>query len=82
MYTTLQTYMYTMCCSQVITRLTFKSQQRQKIYKLINEVNCFSSYVMYLMECRLCKKQYAKKAETLFNIRLNTHIGVFPRSIS
>ena len=60
----------TLCCNQVITTLAFKSQHSQK---LIHESNCSSTYVIYLIECILCKQQYVRKAETPFNIRLNNH---------
>ena len=30
-------------------------------------------YFIYLKECRLSNKQYVRKAETVFNIRLNNH---------
>ena len=36
-------------------------------------LNCKSEYVIYLMECILCKMQYVWKAETAFNLRLNNH---------
>ena len=39
----------------------------------MHEVNCSTVYVIYLMECTLCKKQYVGKSETSFNIRLNNH---------
>ena len=38
-----------------------------------SKLNCKSSFVIYLMECTLCKIQYLGKAETPFNIRLNNH---------
>ena len=43
----------TLCCNQVITSLTFKSQQTQKAYKSFYEINCSSAYVIYLMECTM-----------------------------
>ena len=45
----------------------------QKVYKIFHNVNCASSYVIYLMECILFNKQYVGKAETSFNTRLNNH---------
>ena len=53
-----------------------KSQQHQlsrinrlkKTYKIFYEVNCSSGYVIYLIQCMLCKKLYVGKAETTFNI--------------
>ena len=40
---------------------------------IFHEVNCSSAYVIYLMECTLCKKQCVGKSETSFNISLNYH---------
>ena len=33
-----------------------------------------SNYVIYLLECLLCKIQYIRNSETAFHIRLNNHI--------
>ena len=37
----------TLCCNQVITTSTFKSQQTQKTCKIFHEVNFSSAYVIY-----------------------------------
>ena len=62
-----------LCCEQVISLSTFKSQLTKKSYTIFHEVNCSSAYVIYLMECTLYKKQYIEKSETSFTIRLNNH---------
>ena len=49
-----------------MTTNTFMNQQTKRTY-------CKSEYVIYLMECILCKIQYVGKAETAFNLRLNNH---------
>ena len=36
-------------------------------------INCKSTFVIYLLECQVCKKQYVGKSEPPFNIRLNNH---------
>ena len=54
-------------------KTTFKSQQTKKIYKIFHNVNCASSYVIHLIGCILCNKQYVGKAETSLSIRLNNH---------
>ena len=51
----------------------FLGQQTKKLYKTFHNVNCACTYVIYLMECILCNKQYVGKAETSFNIRLNNY---------
>ena len=63
----------TLCCKQVISSSTFKSQQTNTSYTIFHKVNCSSAYVIYLMECTLRKKQYVQKSETSFSIRLNNH---------
>ena len=63
----------TLCCKQVISSSTIKSQQTNKSHTIFHEVNYSSAYVIYLMEFTLCKKQYIGKLEASFNIRLNNH---------
>ena len=67
------TNLRSVCCKQVRKTTTCKNQQTKEICKLFHNVNRVSSYVIYLMECILCGKQYVGKAETSFNIRLNNH---------
>ena len=62
-----------LCCSQLTSTVTFISQQTKRRFKIYHKVNCKSEYVIYLMECTLCNKQYAGKAEIAFNIRPNNH---------
>ena len=59
-----------LCFSQLTSRTIFSKEQKFKIY---HKVNCESEYVIYLMECIICNKQYVGKAENGFNIRLNKH---------
>ena len=63
----------TLCCNQVLTTNTFMSQQTKRTFNIFFNLNCKSEYVIYLMECILCKIQYVGKAETAFNLRLNNH---------
>ena len=49
------------------------SQQAKQEFNIFFKLNCKSEYVIYLMECILCKMQYVGKAETAFNLRLNNH---------
>ena len=62
-----------LCCKQVLERDSFKSNVTQRKYKIYNKTTCKSSWLIYLMECTLCKKQYIGKSETPFNLRLNNH---------
>ena len=62
-----------LCCQQLISTATFKSNQTNKTFKIYHRVNCKSSFVIYLLECYICNIQYVGKSETPFNIRLNNH---------
>ena len=61
------------CCKQVKTTTTFKSQQTNKTWKIFHSTNCKTEYAIYLVECIICNLQYEGKNETPFNIRLNNH---------
>ena len=63
----------TLCCKQVLHTTTFRTNQTNRIFQIYHYLNCKSKYVIYLLECTKCKIQYAGKAETEFNIRLNNH---------
>ena len=62
-----------LCCKQVLSTSTFKSQQTQEVFKIFHKTNCRSNFVIYLMECKKCKIQYVGKTDNQFNIRLNNH---------
>ena len=63
----------TLCCKQVISSSTFKSQQINKSYTVFHEVNCSIAHVICLIKCTLYKKQYVGESETTFNIRQNNY---------
>ena len=63
----------TLCCNQVMTTNTLTSQQTKQTFKISLNLNCKSEYVFSLLECILYKLQYARKAETTFNLGLNNH---------
>ena len=54
-----------------MTTNTFTSQQAKQTFNIFSNPKCKREYVIYLMECTLCKIQYVGKAETSFNVRLN-----------
>ena len=58
----------TLCYKQIIHTATFRSNQTNRIFHFYHNLNCKSKYVIYLRECT-----YIGKAETEFNIRLNSH---------
>ena len=63
-----------LCCQQIKTTSTFKSDITEKVYNIFHDVNCKSTNLIYLMECTLCeRKQYVGKCEWSFNRRINSH---------
>ena len=62
-----------MCCKDVNTASTFTSNQTNEIFGIYDSWNWKSKYVIYLLECSICKIQYVEKSKTLFHIRINKH---------
>ena len=60
-----------LCGRQVLKTTTFTSTQTRETFTILHQVTCHSNYVIYLLECSLCKIQYVGKSETAFNTRLN-----------
>ena len=61
------------CCPQVLKTNTFTSYRNGEMFKIFHQLNCKSSDLIYLLQCRICQLQYVCKSETSFNIRLNNH---------
>ena len=60
--------------SHVKKKTTTKTELHYQLHSLEHsQTNLQSQYVIYLMECILCKIQYVVKSETPFNLRLNNH---------
>ena len=55
------------------------TNQADRTFDILHTVNCQSAFVIYIIECRICKLQYAGKIETAFNLRLNNHRSHFKR---
>ena len=62
-----------LCCKQIKHTNTISSTVIKRTYSIYNKLNFKSSYLIYLPECTLCKRQYTSTPETAFNIRLNDH---------
>ena len=60
-------------CQQIIATTTFESIQTKEKFNIYHKISCKSNYIIYLLECLLCKIQYARKLETPFYMRLNNH---------
>ena len=63
----------TLCCKQVTKTEHFKSKQINITFRIFQKTTCKSNFIVYLLECELCKIKYVGTAETAFNIRLNNH---------
>ena len=61
------------CCQQVFKTNTFTSYRTGETFKIFHQLNCKSSHLIYLLQCRITQQQYVSKTETSFNIRLNNH---------
>ena len=50
-------------CYHQVLKTTLKPQTRET-FTIFHQVTCHSNYVIYLLECVMCKIQYAGKSET------------------
>ena len=62
-----------LCYQQFFKTTTFRSTQTRETFTIFHQVTCHSNYVIYLLECIMCKIQYVGKSEKSFNITLNNH---------
>ena len=60
-----------LCWQQLISTKAFRSNQKNKTFKIYHRFNCKRSFVVYLLECEICNIQCVAKSETAFKIRLN-----------
>ena len=61
-------------CVLINRTSTFTGTRRDgKVFDIFHTVNCQSTFVIYIIECRICRLQYVGKSETAFNLRLNNH---------
>ena len=60
-------------CNKINETQTFKSTRNNKILTIFHSVDCQSSWVIYIIECNICRLQYIGKSETGFNLLLNNH---------
>ena len=61
-------------CVLINKTSTFTGTRRDgKVFDIFHTVNCQSTFVIYIIECRICRLQYVGKSETAFNLRLNNH---------
>ena len=64
---------FNLCCRQVRSTNKFKSNKTNEEFQIYHRVSCKSKFIIYLLECILCKIQYIGKSEWAMNIRINKH---------
>lgn len=63
-----------LCCTLIKRTTEFTNRTTGKKFQIFHQLNCKSSYVIYLLECTKCNnKPYVGKCETPMNLRINTH---------
>ena len=60
-------------CKHVCVTDTFQSNATGKKYTINFRFNCYSSNVVYLLECRVCCKQYVGSTVTPSRSRFNNY---------
>ena len=52
---------------------TFESKHSNEVYQIKKTFNCNSKMVVYLIECRVCRKQYNGTTVIKFHARANNY---------
>ena len=60
-------------CSNIKNTSTFKNKHSKEVYQIKKKVNCNSKTVVYLIEYRICGKQYNVSTVTKFRARANNY---------
>ena len=60
-------------CSNMKNTSTFNNKHSNEVYQIKKNFNCNSKMVAYLIECRVCGKQYNGSAMTKFRARGNNY---------
>ena len=56
-------------CKKINQTTTFTSPNNNKTFTIFHTMDCQSSWIIYIIECNICKLQYIGKSETAFNLR-------------
>ena len=60
-------------CLNVMETETFTSTSTNQTYKINHEFNCNESSLIYLLTCKICRKQYVGQAPDIFRSRWNNY---------
>ena len=52
------------CCQQVLKTNIFTSYRTADMFNIFHQLKCKRSYLIYLLQCRICQQQYVGKSET------------------
>ena len=55
-------------CTRINKTSTLTVTQNCKVYHIFHTVDCQSAWVIYVIECKICKLQYIGKSETGFTL--------------
>jgi hypothetical protein len=61
------------CCSSMEETTTFRSEHYNKTFKVVQNSDCTSSNVIYLITCQICKLQYVGETGNSLRQRLRAH---------
>ena len=60
-------------CQHIKVTDTFQSTVTGQSYTVLTSATCKTKNLVYLIECRKCRKQYVGETENALHIRLNGH---------
>ena len=60
-------------CNNMKNTSTYKSKHSNEVYQIKKNFNCNSKIVVYLIECRMCKKQHNGSTVTKFGAGANNY---------
>ena len=69
-------------CRKIDSTTTFSDSKGERTFKIYHKLDCHSAWVIYMMECKICKLLYIGKSETKCNIRFNNHRSHIKNSIN
>ncbi len=60
-------------CESVRSCNDIQSTSTKEIFQIMGDLNCSSSNIIYLIECKFCKKQYIGETKRSLRCRFNNH---------
>jgi len=58
-------------CNKINQTTTFTSPNNKKTFTIFHAVDYHSSWIIYIIECNICRLEYIGQSQTAFNLRLN-----------